>query len=222
MNLLVRKCQATGIGSLGLIPCILAFAASAQAAPITYSFTGTVSQVASPAGTPGSVVPVVTGQQVPILVTLDSALPDSDPSPDIGDYVSPGSFTSTPMLSATIAGQDMTGLFSEVLVNTGISIEIRSASPQTSAGFDILLSGAQPGVLPTDAIPLSLNPGDFSTATFSRTVLSSPAVTGFSGTIQAADIPASLPVLASGLGLLWAARRRAQGGIAGCCRALVR
>lgn len=196
--------------SLGPVLCALAFVLPAEAAPITYSFTGTVSQVASPAGTPSNSVPVVAGQQVPILVTLDSAFPDSNPSPAVGGYVTPGSLASTPVLSASIAGQDVTGLFSTVVVNVGSSIEISSASPQTGGGFDILLSGARPGVLPTDVIPPSLSPGDFSTATFSRTVLFSPAGIGYSGTIQAAAVPApaSLPVLASGLGLLWAARRR--------------
>ncbi len=197
------------VGCAGLFASL--FAVPAVAEPITYNFTGIVDQTANREPPPSSRVPFSVGQQIPIVITVESAYPDVDPSPEVGYYlVLFNGVPTNPVLSATFGGQDaLSFVFTSVRIDAGNSIRFNSASPQIASGFDLVLSGAAAGAIPTDRFPARLDPGAFTTATFSRTVLFKPTDTGFSGRLLAAEAPApvpappSLPVFVAGLvGLL--------------------
>ncbi len=201
---------------------MIGVAASANAESVTYSLTGTVTQ-ATPANVYGPPHAFV-GEQVPILITVDptyTPYPGTYGNAPLGAtaYVNPQ--TPSPgvlALSVTINGQPLGGLFEGIYVIANSLIEFAAGSPLTnSGGFDIVLSGALPGALPTDAIPLSLDASDFQFGTFTVTEVFSPTVAGFSGTINGlADVPTAVAepgtgmILAAGLlGLLVARRRSA-------------
>lgn len=172
-----------------LVAWCVASAAVAGASPVSYDFVGTVTEAGES--------PVAVGRRVAISVTLDASFADDDPSPELGSYQGYGEFG--PLLAATIAGQDVRGLFTAVTVRAGggASFDVVSGTPLTDAGFSLHLSTPRPGVLPGDAIPATLDPARFETATFSRTL--SLDASHFAGTIAAAapvPAPGSLPSLA--------------------------
>ena len=179
----------------------------AEAAPITYSFTGTIQQIGSRIPEPLSV-----GQQIPIVITLDA-------NAQATQGATPGSYSSfTPYLftSATFAGVDHAGgLQQTIAITTPSSIDFHVVGLQTSFGFDLLLSGALPGVLPNGDLPLAIDPSQFTGGTFSVTDAFSPSYFGYSGTINLVAVPepATMVILFGGLLALCAARGRsgAQG-----------
>ena len=174
----------------------------AKAAPVAYSFTGTVLQVSSSVSEPLSV-----GQQIPIVITLDAnaqATQGSQP----GSYFS---FTPYLFTTATFAGMDHAGgLEQTVTIVPNVSIDFHVVGPQILFGFDLLLSGALPGALPNADLPLTLDPSQFTQGTFSVIDAFSPSYDGYSGTINLAAVPepASLAIILGGLLALRAARGR--------------
>jgi len=174
----------------------------AAAAPITYSFTGTVRQVSSFVSEPLSV-----DQQIPIVITMDANAQASQGSKP-GFY-----FNLTPYLftSATFAGVDHAGGLEQTInITAPSSIDFHVVGLQTSFGFDLLLSGALPGVLPNGDLPLTIDPGQFTQGTFFVTDASSPNYYGYSGTINPVVVPepATMAILFGGLLALCAARGR--------------
>ncbi len=174
----------------------------AAAAPITYSLTGTVRQVSSFVSEPFSV-----GQQIPIVITLDANAQASHGS-------KPGSYSNfTPYLftSATFAGVDHAGGLVQMIDIVPLSsIVFHVKGVQISFGFDLLLSGALPGVLPNGDLPLTIDPSQFTQRTFSVTDAFSPSFYGYSGTIDPVAVPepVTMAILFGGLLALCAARGR--------------
>jgi len=188
-------------GSIALSLCI--FPALASVTPITFNWTGMVDRV-DPGFDPG----VTVGQTIGISLTLDGSFIDADSSADRGSYnADPG--TPPLVLSANIGGDTGVGFFQSVTVLAGAggvnSIEINSSSPGTGLGFDILFQTNNAGVVGSDTIPLSIDPGDFQIATFSvdRFPALEMFLPSFGGTISAASVPVpepgSLFVLMAGL-----------------------
>jgi hypothetical protein len=191
----------------------------AAATPITYSWTGIVNRV-DPGVDPG----VSVGQTIGISLTLDNTVSDDDPSSNSGSY---SATPATPplVLGVDIGGDTNMGPFQSVTVLNDVggvdSIEISSSSIMTELGFDILFQTNNLEALGSDAIPFSINPGDFQTATFSvdRGVPFSMFLPSFGGTIGAAAVPVpepgSLAVLVSGLLALAGIRGRRRSNTPG-------
>ncbi len=187
----------------------------AQAAPVTYLFTGTVDQIGT-ASAPGF---VTLGEQVPISITVETAYPVDQSLSTPGSFVYFASGTGFPaasvIIAANIAGENTDNIFQTVTVQPGSGISLQTFGPQINFGFNLSLSGALAGELATGAIPESLNANGFTAGTFSVTNAFSPTFEGFSGTIDGLAVPglavpepASLFVIASGLAALALLRRR--------------
>ena len=192
----------------------LLLSSAAQAAPVTFDLTGTITQTST---TPGEVNATV-GQQIPIIITIDDAYPATMPGGGTYSYNGGNPVTGfEPIISsATFAGMDFASLFQTVSVDPGSGIAFQTVGPQVSAGFDLDLSGALPGALPTTALPMSLSASEFTNGTFSVTELENPTTIGFSGVIDglasaatAVPEPASWAMLACGLAALAWFRSRA-------------
>jgi hypothetical protein len=147
--------------SLGL----WAIATPAAATTITYNWRGVVDHV-------DHVVPgfgVRPTQRINIHLTLDDAVPDTNPASDIGEYdtvifppilvvaVDIGGFTGIGSFQSATVFNDHNGT-DAFSVSTG-DLHIGNVS-----SFDFSTSDL--GVLTSDALPLSLNPAKFDTATF--------------------------------------------------------
>jgi len=205
-------------GFLALSLCVLPGLASAT--PITFNWTGTVDRVDS-GFDPG----VTVGQILGISLTLDGSFIDEDSSADRGSYnANPG--TSPLVLSVNIGGDTSVGSFQSVTVLAGVggidSIEISSSSQRTGLGFDILFQTDNAGVVASDTIPLSIDPSDFSTATFSvdRFPALAMFLPSFGGTITAAPVPVPEPgsLFLLMAGLLGLASIRTRGSAHRWCR----
>jgi hypothetical protein len=87
----------------------------AVAAPITYDFTGTVTTVVE---SMFHNFDVSVGDKIAITLTLDNAFPDTNPSPNVGQYDTKLNFPTleSPILGVEVAGIDVTGLFGSVTV----------------------------------------------------------------------------------------------------------
>ena len=190
----------------------LLLSSAAQAAPVTFDLTGTVTQAANTftAPAPG---PVMVGEQIPIVITIDDAY-----QPDVlggGTYSfsggSPARGFGSIILSASFAGMDNNGFFQTVVVTPDSGISLIAGNSQTSSGFSLALSGAVAGALPTTALPSALDASEFTAGTFSVTELFSSTTNGFSGVIDGlagaattVPEPATWAVLVMGLaGLAW-------------------
>ena len=178
----------------------------AAAVPVTYTFTGTITQLGAQ-----TLAPVALGEQIPISITLDDAYPQT---PGTNTYASA---SASLVLSATFGAENDTGLVQTLTITPGASLQLHTASPQISAGFGLTLAGAEPGVLPTSAIPAALDPAGFGVGTFSVVEAFSAAEFGFGGVIDglaggdgaAVPEPGTAGVLAVGLLGMVALRRRA-------------
>ena len=180
-------------------------ASASYATPVTYDFTGRVNALSNQ--------PVTVGQLVPIEVTVDAAYPASNSKPGVTQYL--GGFTGpSPVLSATMDGVNVMGEVSSMAVDYGASgsaITISSGTPLTDAGFSLSFMTDKADVLTNGAVPLTIDPGEFQSATFRRTVAFNYVY--YAGTIdppaaETVPSPGAAPLLATGLVLLAVARRR--------------
>ena len=188
---------------LTLVALCSAVSLPAAAAPITYSFTGTVRQIGSSGPQQAAV-----GQQVPIVITLAANAQASQLPKQPGSY---SNFTPFLISSATFAGEDYAGgLFQTITVLPTSSIQFHVVGLQTSFGFDLLLSGAAPGALPNGDLPLTIDPSRFAQGTFSVIGAFSPSFIGYSGTIDVAPVPepATVMIMLGGVLAVCAARRK--------------
>ncbi len=174
----------------------------AHAVPVTYNLSGTVNQVGTL--TNGSVTP---GQVIPISIQVDTAATASPPGS--GHYSSigtlnPGSGLYYVIQSALFGGQDLSNLAQTIDV-TGTSISFATTGPQIGYGFQLVLSGAPAGTLSPATLPFGLDPGLFTSGSFTVVEAFSAAFDGYSGTINGLAVPepASLALVCAGLvGLL--------------------
>ena len=170
----------------------------AHAIPVTYNLSGTVNRV----GTLTS-VPVAPGQVIPVSIQVDTAATASPPGS--GNYSSigtlnPGSGLYSVILSALFNGQDLSSLAQTINV-TDTSISFATSGPQIGYGFQLVLSGAPAGTLSPATLPSTLNPGLFTSGSFTVVEAFSAANDGYSGTINGLAVPepASLALVCAGL-----------------------
>jgi hypothetical protein len=189
--------------SLGLS----AIATPAGASTITYNWSGIVDNV-----DPGH-HGVAIGEKIKISLTLNGAVPDTAAQPEIGRY--DGTVFDPPflVLAVDIGGTTALGSFHDVTVfnnfNGVDAFSVDVNSPMIGNVFSIDFGTSNLGVLTSDALPLSINPDNFETATF-RVYGEGPP--GFSGTIVSSvpgivPLPGSVGMLVSALaglaGLGW-------------------
>jgi len=175
--------------------------APAAASTISYVWTGTVTSV-----DPISTATVAVGQKIGITLSLDDTVPDQDPSPNRGIY---DQQPPTPHLvvSVNIGGVTDIGSFQfgTVRANDGGIDEfmINTGDQLIGDRFTIDFKNPTPGVLTSDALPLSIDPKDFAIATF---LVNGPSFNlpsffpVFSGTIDFAGLNLTqTPLPASGM-----------------------
>jgi hypothetical protein len=177
---------------------------AAEAAPsVVYNLEGLITEVGT-----RTLVPVSPGQVIPIAIEVNLAYPATPPGSgqytDIGNY-DPANPIGDLILSGRFGAESSDGLIQSIAL-TSSSITFSTAGPQVGSGFRLGLSGAQPGTLVIDALPATLDPGLFTSGTFSVTEAFSPTIIGYSGVIigLGASVPepaSALTCLASLLGL---------------------
>lgn len=127
------------------------------------------------------------GQQIPIVITIEAAYSQTRAEPAlllealtlfIGGFNTIVSFTNA-LFPAAFAGENEIGFIQTIMVNSGSLFYINMAFPQTSAGFGLTPPSPQPGALPTNAIPVTLDPSNFGIVTFSVVEASVPADLAF-------------------------------------------
>ena len=162
----------TGIAMAALLPV------AGHAAPVTYSWTGTVT---SSTGDPTQ------GATVPVSVTLDRDYPADTGTPDAkrqatysGGRGTPSG--ASPVLAITINGADVQGLFDSVHIEKNLAglseIAIRSAMPQCCRSFGIVFSTTIKGVVKSLAIPKTMFPANFQSSVFAVTYTQDDAYQG--------------------------------------------
>ncbi|HVO02932.1 MAG TPA: hypothetical protein VMT54_12060 [Candidatus Cybelea sp.] len=182
-------------------------AAPATANTIGYSWSGIVDHVVA-----GSPAGVTVGQHITISLSLSDAVPDMNPSPSHGDYETMADIPPVLVLGVDIGGVTDIGAFQfgTVLHDEGgvDEFDVETGDQMIGSRFDIHFATTHPGVLSSDAIPLSINPADFETATFS---VNEPGplqefLPVFNGRILAVStlpVPNSLAMFSLALGCLW-------------------
>jgi hypothetical protein len=191
----LRSVVHPNIIALAIAPLVITFCATApaEASTISYAWNGTVTFV-----DPISPATVSPGQKIGITLTLDNAVPDQDPSPTRGIY---DQQMQPPNLVVAINIGGVTGVgsfqFGTVLANDAGVDEFKVSSGDQLIGgrFLIDFQTSHPGVLASDALPLSIDPKDFETAAFfvnpnNLLPMSFPI---FSGTIDSQVAPTPLP-----------------------------
>ncbi len=194
---MMRFAVVLGFAVLAVVP--------AQAAPITYNWVGTVTEVDQPD------LGFAVGGRIAITLTLDGDAVDWDPSPNFGNYNwFPGPFDfGPPILNFDIGGTGRGGgdacctiytveIYNDVDGFDRIVIATASTHFGTTAVLEFQTTDLD--TLTSDAFPLSIDPDDFDVATFAR-LLTPPGLFA-RGTIDA--LPSAVPESAS-ISLLGAA-----------------
>ena len=184
---------------VGLSLTLWAIATPAAANTITYNWLGIVDQ-SDLSANPSFTV----GEKIKISLTLDDVIPDTAPSLEIGQYDADIFNPPVLVLAANIGGIADTGTFQFAQVFNGHNgtdaFSVDSGGPTIGNVFSIDFSTSDLGVLTSDALPLSINPGDFDTASFSVYGDGPP---GFSGRIISSvgtvPLPGSAFMLVSAL-----------------------
>lgn len=154
---MMRFAVVLGFAALAVVP--------AHAAPITYNWVGTVTEVDRP--DPAFAV----GGRIPITLTLEGDTADHAPSPNFGIYSQQASGPPV-ILNIDIGGTGSNGAIHIVEIYNDVDgfdrIVIASATFHIGgvAGFEF--STTDLDTLTSDAIPQSIDPDDFEVATFVR------------------------------------------------------
>lgn len=186
---------------------MLLSAVPAMAAPITYNLTGTVEQLGRTV-----LIPVVVGQTIPIIITVDSSFPQTSPGSGQYSFSLGGNPTVGfigPLITATFDGEDLRGLFETISVGPS-GLGISTFSPQAGTGFQLNLIGRLASV--GGAFPASIKQASLTSGTFSVNQAFGAQVFGYTGIIAGAEAvpePASAALFGTGvLGLIWSTQRR--------------
>jgi len=167
----------------------------ASAGTITYNWVGIVDEIAFGAD-PG----VAIGEKMNISLTLSDESMDFNASPEIGTYGADFSSPQQLILAVNIGGRTDIGLFQFATVlndHNGIDgFSVSSSSPHTGLVFSFDFETSNLGVLTSDALPLSLNPQDFSMAGFTVYERGPPL---FMGTLLTTPLPASIGMFLSAI-----------------------
>jgi|AraplaMF_Col_mMF_1032025.scaffolds.fasta_scaffold00087_51 hypothetical protein len=187
----IRFCLVTLSLGLGTI------ATPAAASTITYNWYGIVEIDHYPG--------VTLSENIKISVTLNDAVPDTNPSPEIGQYDTqiwpPVLVVAASVGPSTAVGEFQTGtIFND---HNGIdAFSIGTGSLHIGNVLSFNFSTSNLSALTSDALPLSLNPDDFDVATFSVLGYGGPeGPVGFSGRVVLAPtpLPGSVGMLISAL-----------------------
>lgn len=200
----VRRAAIAVLAPIAVL-ALCASALPARAAPVIYNLTGTVTQIGTQ-----TTVPFAPGQAIPISIQVDTAATASPPGS--GHYAStltfnPGSGRYSVILSALFNGQDLSSLAQTINV-TDTSISFATAGPQIDYGFHLDLSGAPAGTLSPGTLPSTLDPGLFTSSTFSVVQAFTAATYGYSGTVNALAVPEPASMVLLGTALLGLLGRR--------------
>lgn len=180
---------------------------SAGAAPVSLSFSGTITSAAAPLA--GLLLP---GDSFQGVTLLDSDAPDSSLSPGQGVYdgltssLTVGAHAFTPAMFTD--GQLVVGDGSTDLLVLFHNLVGPSSSGFTAVGFSIGLVDSSGSALASDAVPLSLGLNAFDSASFSLVFREDTTGTIYSafGTLDtfsaAVPEPSSFLLIALGLGSL--------------------
>ena len=153
-------------GCLTGLAFVVFVSGAGRAAPVTYSWTGTVTSSTGDASL---------GSTLPVSITLDDGYP-ADPNTNnpkveatyTGGLGSPSG--TSPILAATINGANALGLFDTVHIQKnldGVSeISIQSSLPQCCRSFTFVFTTTIKGVVKSVAIPKTLFPDNFQSSTF--------------------------------------------------------
>jgi hypothetical protein len=210
---MVRLLLALWLGMFGI--------SVAFAAPVKYDFTGTVTRNDFPTTFPPttSFFPYEIGERIALTFTLQTSYADADLSSRRGEYYNPtGIYDIGPVLAVDIGGTGGFAIhqylqvfdnYTDVNGETYDGLTFEVGEPQRGWQSRFLFRTSDLSVLDSDAIPTSIDPGDFEIATFQR--LGRPGERIGGGTIDAEILeiaePATLAVLGMALFLLAALRR---------------
>lgn len=145
--------------------CFGSYTASAAVTPATYVFYG---QVQTGSGGPKGPNP---GDLIYITVTVDTSFPPFTQKNGVTNYYGGAAFNlPSPILALTVNGQNMNGIYDNVLVSNDASgsygFQIQTVTPMGSS-VSVTLSTTLKGVVRSDKIPKQVFPGNFQTRSFS-------------------------------------------------------
>lgn len=195
--------------------CLFAAATAAEAMPVTYAFSGTVTTIGANQVGPK----VAVGQQIQIRLSVEKdhvVNPNAPPTYSYGLPFNPTGPLDGPVVSSALFNNaEAAGLFQNVSIGGG-SISFSTFSPQTGFGFDLALGGGVAGVFPGNVFPTAINAGDFNFGTFTVNQAFGAQNFGYSGVINGlrsattAPVPEPMTMAVLGMALagLVVARRR--------------